>query len=84
MNRLFRNFCICILAVMLLILLVSFFDRNETEPPKLTVSGLLDGSFFREAQVSFAENFPTRELMRGGYEKLEGFYNYGEATEPTE
>ena len=87
MRKIYTALCGVLLAVLLLIGLISGFDkdawysekeeRSLAEFPKLTVSGLLDGSFCRELSVYYTDTFPGREDMLETLEKLESFYVFG-------
>lgn len=77
MNHIYRAFCAVLLALLLFVMVVSFFDkepvRSELENrdlkqrPSISVEGLLDGSYFREYQLYFADTFPNRENMLDDY-----------------
>ena len=87
MRKLYTALCGTLLAVLLLIGLISGFDRDAwysdreerslAEFPKLTFSGLLDGSFYRELGVYYTDTFPGREDMLGTLEKMKSFYVFG-------
>lgn len=88
MNRIYKMLCAAVLAVMLLVFLTALFDKDavysETEQrqlpekPRLTVSAFLDGSWWEELQLYFADTFPGREALLEDYAQLDDFYNFGE------
>ncbi len=78
MNRIYKSLCICILTVLLLTLLLMLFTYDGGQKPTLTLSSFLDGSFFEELQLSFADAFPGGEAMERAYGRLEEFYRFGE------
>lgn len=87
MNRLYKTMCAAVLTAMLLMLAFAVFDRGQAEKPELSISSLVDGSFFREFQLYFADTFPAGEWMQDDYAQLEEFYRFGvssDETEPTE
>lgn len=87
MKKLYTGLCGTLLAVLLLVGLISGFDKDpwysEKEQrslaamPELTLSGLLDGSFYRNLQIYYADTFPGRENMLETLDKLESFYTFG-------
>lgn len=95
MKRVYTAFCGMLLAVLLLVGLISAFDKDawysdreerslETKP-KLTISGLLDGSYHDSFRTYYADTFPGREDMLGTLDQMEGFYTFGgEGENPTE
>lgn len=95
MRRIYAAFCGVLLAVLLLIGLISAFDKDEwysdkqqrslQTKPELTVSGLLDGSYYDSWCSYYADTFPSREDMLDTFEKMEGFYTFsGEGEVETE
>lgn len=88
MNRIYKILCAAILAVLLVVFLFALVDKDavysEKEgrelmgKPKLTVSSVLDGSFWDELQLYFADTFPGREALLDDYAELDQFYNFGE------
>lgn len=84
MKRIYSILCGGLLTLVLLVGLISLFG-DSTGKPKLTVSGLLDGSYWEAYTEYYASVFPGRERLLESYEKLEGFYTFGgEAPEQTE
>lgn len=87
MRKIYTGLCGTLLAVILLIGLISGFDkdawysdkeqRSLAEFPKMTFSGLLDGSFYRDLSVYYTDTFPGREDMLNTLEKMKGFYVFG-------
>ncbi len=87
MKKIYAGMCAVLFLVLLLVGLISGFDkdawysdreeRSLAEFPALTISGLLDGSFWQELSVYYTDTFPGREEMLGVMEKMEGFYVFG-------
>ena len=94
MNQIYRAFCNVLLAVLLLVMILSFFDkepvRSELEnrdlkqKPSLTIEGILDGSYFREYQLYFADTFPNRENMLDDYAIFDPNYELQESVPAAE
>lgn len=92
MNQIYRAFCAVLLAVLVVVMLISFFDpvpthsplenRALAQRPALSLEGLLDGSFFREYQLFFADTFPGRERLLDDFASLDPIFELSE-TEPT-
>lgn len=86
MKKIYMSLCGAFLAVLLLVGLISTFDKDATysdserrplkSRPKLTVSGLLDGGFFADYQDYFADTFPSREKLMESNTQLNGFYYF--------
>lgn len=87
MKRIYSLLCILVLLGMLLVGLISTFDKDATfselenrklkTRPKLTISGLLDGSFVSDYREYFADTFPNREGLMDTNVSLNGFYYFG-------
>ncbi|MBQ9148161.1 MAG: hypothetical protein IJX69_01205 [Oscillospiraceae bacterium] len=87
MKRIYSILCAVFLAVLLLGGLISTFDKDATyseserrklkTAPKLTFSGLLDGSYFDNYEAYFADTFPNRESLMESNVSLNGFYYFG-------
>lgn len=94
MKRIYRILCTCLLLVMLGVGVVSLLDKDpafsQVEDrslktfPKITVSGLMDGSFVEDLCAYYADTFPGREDLAEKYSQLSGFYFFGGRTEETE
>ena len=52
-------------------------NRKLTEFPKFTVESALDGSFFSEVSLWYADSFPLRDFWMSGSDKLKSLYGYG-------
>ena len=86
MKRIYTIACCLLLSGMLLVGLWSMLDKDATvsqrenralkTPPKLTVSGLLDGSFSSEFEAYYADTFPGRENLMAANRTLNGFYYF--------
>ncbi len=86
MKRIYTALCGLMLVFMLLVGLISTFDKDatfsETEKrqlktkPKFTISGFLDGNYFNSFREYYADTFPGREDMMGDNTKLNKFYYY--------
>ena len=87
MKRIYMILCSVVLAVMLLVGLISTFDKDATfsedekralkTKPKLTISGLLDGSYNSDYWDYYADTFPGRESLMDKNVTLNGFYYFG-------
>ena len=95
MRKIYTGLCATLLAVLLLVGLISSFDKDEwysdkeqrslATMPKLTVSGLLDGSFYENLQIYYSDTFPGRENMLDTFEIMDRFYTFGgDGPEPTQ
>lgn len=86
MNKLYKIFCLVMLAALLIVGAVSIFDHDATFSeserrklktcPKLTISAILDGSFFSDFSDYFADTFPGRESLMDTNRSLNGFYYF--------
>lgn len=87
MKRIYTGLCAFILLFMLLVGLVSTFDKDATysesekrqlkTKPKLTISGLIDGNYFNQYREYYADTFPNRETLMDSNVTLNGFYYFG-------
>ena len=87
MRKIYTILSVLVLCGLLLTGLVSIFDtdavysdlerRKLKTAPKLTLSGLLDGSFFDDYALYFADTFPSREALMADNVTLNGFYYFG-------
>lgn len=86
MNLVYKRICIAILAALMLVMIAALFVTDAQSRPVMTVSGILDGSYFRNYQRNYTDTFPTSKWMQDDFADLEAFYNFGEeaATEPQE
>ena len=87
MKRIYTAMSGFLLLFLLLVGLISTFDKDATfseaekrqlkTRPKLTVSGLLDGSYVNQYREYFADTFPNRETLMKSNTTLNGFYYFG-------
>jgi len=87
MKRIYTALSIFFLTFVLLVGLISTFDKDATyseserrqlkTKPKLTISGLLDGNYFNQYREYFADTFPNRETLMKTNTTLNGFYYFG-------
>ena len=71
----------------LMVGLISTFDKDATfseaekrqlkTKPALTISGLLDGTYFNKYREYYADTFPNRETLMDSNTTLNGFYYFG-------
>ena len=71
----------------LMVSLISTFDKDATfseaekrqlkTKPALTISGLLDGTYFNKYREYYADTFPNRETLMDSNTTLNGFYYFG-------
>lgn len=86
MNKLYKIFSLLLLAALFIVGAVSVLDTDATYSeserrklktmPALTVSSLLDGSFFSDFSGYFADTFPGREGLMEANRSLNGFYYF--------
>ncbi|MBP3673409.1 MAG: hypothetical protein J6J18_06225 [Oscillospiraceae bacterium] len=87
MKRIYTILSVIVLLAMLLVGLISTFDKDATysedekrtlkTKPKLTISGLLDGSYNSDYWDYYADTFPGREGLMDTNVALNGFYYFG-------
>lgn len=87
MKKIYSGLCAAILFALIVIGLISTFDKDATYSeserrqlktrPKLTVSALLDGSYFDDYRAYFADTFPNRENLMNSNTQLNAFYYFG-------
>lgn len=86
MKRIYMILCCALVLVMLGVGVVSVFDKDAefsaTENralksfPKITISGLLDGSFTENLKEYYADTFPGRESLLAKNTSLNAFYYF--------
>lgn len=86
MKRIYTALCGFMLVFLLLVGLISTFDKDATfsesekrqlkTRPKLTISGLLDGNYFNSYREYYADTFPGREKLMEGNRRLNAFYYF--------
>lgn len=91
MKRIYMSLSAILLAILMLVGLVSIFDQDETyseserralkTAPRITFSGLLDGSYFSDFEDYYADTFPGRESLMADNSALNGFYYFGGLTD---
>lgn len=87
MKRIYSLLSGIVLLALLLVGVISTFDKDATfseaenrklkTRPKLTISGLLDGSYVSNYRDYFADTFPGREDLMETNVTLNGFYYFG-------
>ena len=87
MKKVYTILSAAVLAAMLLVGGISIFDADPTysasenrplkTAPRLTFTGLLDGSFFTDFSAYYADTFPGREGLMETNRFLNGFYYFG-------
>lgn len=90
MKRIYTALCGFMMLFLLLVGLISTFDKDptfsETEKrqlktrPKLTISGLIDGSYINSYREYYADTFPGREGLMGKNTNLNRFYFFSGLT----
>lgn len=86
MKRIYTALCGFMLLFLLLMGLISTFDRDATfseserrqlkTKPELTISSLLDGTYFVSYREYYADTFPGREGLLDNNKSLNGFYYF--------
>ncbi|MBO5130260.1 MAG: hypothetical protein J6B95_07955 [Oscillospiraceae bacterium] len=86
MKRIYTALCGAFLLFLLLVGLISTFDKDATfseserrqlkTRPKLTISSLLDGTYFIDYREYFADTFPGRESLMEKNVSLNNFYYF--------
>ena len=87
MKRIYSVLCGFMLLFALMVGLISTFDKDATfseaekrqlkTKPALTISGLLDGTYFNKYREYYADTFPNRETLMDSNTTLNGFYYFG-------
>ena len=86
MKRIYTALCCFMMLFMLLVGLISTFDKDATfsesekrqlkTKPKLTLSALLDGNYFIDYREYYADTFPGREGLMDKNKTLNAFYYF--------
>ena len=86
MKRIYYALSVFMLLFMLLVGLISTFDKDATfsasenrqlkTRPKFTISGFLDGNFFNNYREYYADTFPGREKLMKSNTSLNTFYYF--------
>ena len=87
MKRTYTILSVFFLLFAMLLGLISTFDKDATYSesekrklktrPKMTISGLIDGTYFNDYREYFADTFPNRETLMKSNTSLNGFYYFG-------
>ena len=87
MKRIYTALSVFFLLFAMLVGLISTFDKDATfseserrqlkTRPKMTISGLIDGSYFNSYREYYADTFPNRETLMDTNTTLNGFYYFG-------
>ena len=87
MKKLYKILSLILLTALFAVGAFSIFDTDATYSeserrklktcPELTVSSILDGSFFSDFSDYFADTFPGRESLMDTNRSLNGFYYFG-------
>ena len=87
MKRIYTALSVFFLLFAMLVGLISTFDQDATfseserrqlkTRPKMTISGLIDGSYFNSYREYYADTFPNRETLMNTNTMLNGFYYFG-------
>ena len=87
MKRIYTALAAFLMLFVLLVGLISTFDKDATYSeserrqlktrPKMTLSNLLDGTYFNQYREYFADTFPNRETLMESNVTLNGFYYFG-------
>lgn len=93
MNKIYHILCVFLVVALLIVGCISLVDRDATHSeledrdlmtfPKITISGLFDGSFTRELQAYYGETFPGREGLLEGDFIVDIFFHFNLETEET-
>ena len=86
MKKVYSVFCGLLLLIFLSVGVVSLFDKDPTFSesenrnlktfPKITFSGLIDGSFTTALREYYADTFPGRENLMEDNKRLNAFYYF--------
>lgn len=86
MKRIYSALCGFMLLFLLVVGLISTFDKDATfseserrqlkTKPELTISGLLDGNYFISYREYYADTFPGREGLMENNKSLNNFYYF--------
>ena len=87
MKRIYTALSVFFLLFAMLMGLISTFDKDATYSesekrklktrPKMTISSLIDGTYFNDYREYFADTFPNRETLMKSNTSLNGFYYFG-------
>ena len=80
MNRICKILCTVLLARLLLSFgwAVIAKDPETAAKPQMTVSNVLDGSYYSNLEVYYRDAYPNRERVLEDFEWLKGIYGIRE------
>lgn len=77
MKKIYTLLSALFVILLLTVGVVSLFASDGTaQKPKLTFSGLMDGSYAAARRSNYAENFPQSERLKNMNTQLNGFYKF--------
>lgn len=77
MKKIYTVLSALFVVLLLTVGVVSLFSSNDTaQKPKLTFSGLLNGSYANAQRTYYAEAFPQSESLKNMNTRLNGFYKF--------
>lgn len=77
MKRIYSVLTALVLGVLLIVGVVALFSPGASaKKPKLTLSGLLNGSYFSDYRTYYAGSFTDNQTLKNANTKLNGFYRY--------
>lgn len=81
MKKVYTILSAIFVGLLLVVGITSLFSSDaEAQKPKLTFSGLLNGSFFAERRAYYAQTFPQSESLKSTNTMLNGFYKFSGLT----
>ena len=77
MKRIYTALTGLVLGLLLIFGVVALFSPGTSaKKPSLTLSGLLNGSYFRDYRTYYAGSFSDNQTLKNANTKLNGFYRY--------
>lgn len=77
MKKIYTILCAMFIVLLMTVGVVSLFSSNDAaQKPKLTFSGLLDGSYAAARRSYYAAAFPQSESLKNMNTRLNGFYKF--------
>ena len=77
MKKVYTLLSVLFVLLLLTVGIVSLFSLDGTaQKPKLSFSGLVDGSYAAEQRAYYAEAFPQSESLKNMNTRLNGFYKF--------
>ncbi len=93
MRKVYNILCGILIFAVMTVGIISLFDKDATYSemedkalsslPKITISGLLDGSYADDLEIYYRETFPGREGLTEAFQGLERFYTFGGSPDRT-